>query len=145
MEEAIESFGDAADQLAEVLDDPAEVVAASVRHAVAQAAADEAWGWFLVRTALARGRGRGLGRRMARDIAIGLEARRFQVDDRRTATLAAGGAVLAIIAGRLHGEIGDDAGVRAAVIVLRMLGVPDAEARRISRRVLPPIRERRNK
>src|SRR3989442_13793575 len=75
MEEAIESFGDAADRLAERIEDPAEVLAASVRHAVARAAADEAWGWFLVRTALARAGGlrRGLGRHLARDIRIGVE------------------------------------------------------------------------
>src|SRR5438552_73579 len=37
MEEAVESFGDAADRLAETITDPAEVVAASVRHVVDRA------------------------------------------------------------------------------------------------------------
>src|SRR5262249_46739963 len=80
MAEAIESFGTAADRLAEVLEDPAEILAASVRHAVARAAADEAWGWFLVRTALTRmgGLRGGLGARLARDIRIGLERGRFE-------------------------------------------------------------------
>ena len=81
MEDAIESFGDAADQLARTIDDPAEVLAASVRHVVARASADEAWGWFLVRTALARGGGlrRGLGQRLARDIGIGRASCRERV------------------------------------------------------------------
>jgi len=35
--------------------------------------------------------------------------------------------VLAIIAGRLHGEIGDDAPERAASVVLRLLGLPAKE------------------
>jgi AcrR family transcriptional regulator len=141
MEEAIESFGDAADRLAEMIEDPAEVLAASVRHAVARAASDEAWGRFLVRTALARAGGLrgGLGQRLARDIRIGVERRRFKVEDQLVAMLAAGGAILAIIAGRLHGEIGDDAPERAAVVVLKLLGLPAKEASQIANRPLPAI------
>jgi len=141
MEEAIESFGDAADQLAETIEDPAEVLAASVRHAVMRAASDEAWGWFLIRTALARADGfrRGLGRRLARDIRIGVERRRFTVEDPVAAMLATGGAILAIIAGRLQGEIGSDAPERAAALVLKLLGLPTKEAGRVAKRPLPAI------
>jgi AcrR family transcriptional regulator len=141
MEEAIESFGEAADRLAQTIGDPAEVISASVRHAVARATADEAWGWFLVRTALARTGGlrRGLGHRLARDVGIGIKARRFERKDPLAAMLAAGGAVLAIIAARLHGEIGTDAPERAAAVVLRLLGLPAREAGQIANRPLPPI------
>jgi len=141
MEHAIESFGDAADRLAETIDDPAEVLAASVRHAVMRAASDEAWGWFLIRTALARGDGlrRGLGRRLARDVANGVKARRFKVDDLVGTMLAAGGSILAVIAGRLQGEIGDDAPERAAVVVLKLLGLPAREASQVASRPLPAI------
>jgi AcrR family transcriptional regulator len=141
MEEALESFGDAADRLAESIEDPAEVLAASMRHAVTRAGADEAWGWFLIRTALARVGGlRGaLGQRLARDVRIGIERGRFKVEDPQAALLAAGGTVLAIIAGRLHGELGDDAPERAATIVLTLLGLPAREARRIAHRRLPAI------
>ena len=141
MEQALESFGDAADQLAETITDPAEVLAASVRHAVLRAAADEAWGWFLIRTALARAGGmrRGLGERLARDVRIGVEQARFKVEDPVAATLAAGGAILAMIAGRLHGELGDDAPERAAAMVLTLLGLPPREARQLASRALPAI------
>jgi len=141
MEEAIESFGAAADRLADTIEDPAEVLAASVRHAVLRAAADEAWAWFLIRTALDRADTlrRGVGRRLARDIRIGLQRRRFKVADPLAATLAAGGAILAIIAGRLHGAIGDDAPERAAAVVLKLLGLPADEARRVAKRPLPSI------
>lgn len=141
MKEAVESFGDAVDRLAEVIEDPAEIVAASVRHAVTRAAADPAWGWFLVRTALARGGGLrgGLGSRMARDIRIGVKARRFTLEDPQAAALGAGGAVLAIIASRLQGELGGDAPVRAATLVLKILGIPAKEASRLARRPLPAI------
>jgi AcrR family transcriptional regulator len=141
MEQAIESFGDAADRLAETIDDPAEVLAASVRHAVMRAASDEAWAWFLIRTALARGDSlrRGLGRRLARDVRTGVAAGRFKVEDPIVTMLAAGGAILAVIAGRLHGEIGRDAPERAAAVVLKLLGVPAREARHIANRPLPAI------
>src|SRR5262245_39258828 len=141
MEDAIESFGDAADQLARTIDDPAEVLAASVRHVVARAAADEAWGWFLVRTALARGRGlrRGLGKRLARDIAIGVRRRRFRMEDPLATTMAAGGTILAMIAARLQGEIAADAPERAATVVLKLLGLPPKEASQIAHRPLPAI------
>lgn len=141
MEEAIESFGAAADSLADRIDDPAEILATSVRHAIRRAAADEAWGWFLVRTALARAHGlrRGLGPRLARDIQRGLAARRFVVDDPVAAGLAAGGAILSVMAARLHGDIGDDAGERAAVVVLRLLGLSAAEANEVAHRPLKSI------
>ena len=141
MAEAIESFGTAADRLAAVLEDPAEILAASVRHAVARAAADEAWGWFLVRTALTRTgvlRG-GLGARLARDIRIGLERGRFEANDPLAVMLAAGGTILAIIAARLQGEIGEDAPERAAMVVLSLVGLRAKEAAKIARRPLPAI------
>ena len=141
MVEAIESFGAAADRLTEVLEDPAEILAASVRHAVARAAADEAWGWFLVRTALTRTGGLrgGLGARLARDIRIGLERGRFEANDPLAAMLAAGGAILAIIAGRLQGDIDKDAPERAATVVLKLVGLRAKEAATIARRPLPAI------
>jgi AcrR family transcriptional regulator len=141
MEDAIEAFGDAADRMAEHVDDAAEVLAASIRHAVLRASRDEAWGWFLIRTGLTRTDGvkRGLGRRLARDIQIGIDARRFTAADPTAATIAAGGIVLSVIASHLHGTIGKDAPERAATMVLRLLGVAEREARQVSKRTLPPI------
>jgi len=141
LEHALETFGAAADHIRDVVDDPAEVLAASTRHAVQRAAADEAWGWFLIRTGLQRSDAlhQGLGRRLARDIRVGVDAGRFHVDDLPAATLAAAGTVLAICAARLHGTIGADAPERAATLVLRLLGVAPVEARRLARRPLPEI------
>ncbi len=141
MDDAIESFGDAADRLARTIDDPAEVLAVSTRHAVMRAASDETWGWFLVRSALARADGlrRGLGPRLARDIRAGVEKRRFEVEDPFGVMLAAGGAILAFIAARLHGDVGEDAPERAATVVLKLLGLPAKEATQIANRPLPAI------
>src|SRR5215813_4512647 len=141
MEDALERFGAAADRLVEILDDPAEVLAASVRHAVRMAATDEAWGWFLVRTTLTRANAlrSALGQRLARDIEIGTRKRRFTTDDPVGTMVAAGGAILATMAVRLHGELGDDAPERAATAVLRLLGLPAREAHVVARRPLPAI------
>lgn len=141
MEEAIEDFGAAADHIAERVDDAAEVLAASIRHAILRAGTDEAWGWFLVRTALTRTDGfkRGLGRRFTRDIQIGIDARRFTVADPIASTIAAAGVVLSFIASRLHGAIGKDAPERAATMVLTLLGLSEREAKQIAQRPLPPL------
>lgn len=141
MEEAIEDFGAAADRIAERVDDPAEVLAASIRHVVLRASADEAWGWFLVRTAFTRGDGlkSGLGRRLARDVQIGIAERRFTLADPIGSTIAAAGVVLALIGSHLQGAIGKDAAERAATIVLKILGLPEREAKQIAQRPLPPI------
>lgn len=136
--ETIESFGDALDRIAESVSDPAEVLAASVRSTVNRAVEDETWGWFLIRSGMSMPVFRvGLVRRMARDIGIGVQAGRFQVDDVECSVLAAGGAVLAIIAARLRGELGSDAPERAAATVLRLLGLPAPEARDVAGRPLP--------
>jgi AcrR family transcriptional regulator len=141
MEDAIESFGVAADQLAETIDDPAEVLAASTRHAIMRAASDEAWGWFLVRSALASADSlqSGLGLRFARDVRIGLDKRRFKADDPLAVMLGAAGTILTFIAARLRGDIDDDAPERAAAVVLRLLGIPAKEASQIANRPLPAI------
>jgi AcrR family transcriptional regulator len=143
MEEALESFGETTDRLTAALEDPAEVLAVAVRQAVLRAASDPAWGWFLVRTVLARADAlhTGLGRRLARDVQSGIGRRRFRVDDPTAAVLAVGGVILAFIAGHLHGELGANAPERAATAVLRMLGLPANEALALAKRPLPVERE----
>lgn len=141
LEEITESFGVAADRLSLVLDDPAEVLAASARHAIARAAADQSWGWFVVRTALTRSRmlSSTLGTRLARDIRVGMEAGRFRTPDPVAIAVAVGGTILASISARLTGEMGDDAPERAATVVLTILGLPAEEAAAVARRPLPAM------
>jgi hypothetical protein len=73
------------------------------------------------------------------DHPIGLERGRFEANDPLATMLAAGGAVLAIIAGRLQGDIGADAPERAATVVLSLVGLREKEAANIARRPLPAI------
>jgi len=142
IEDALETFGDALDHIADSVNDPAEVIAASTRHLLRRIVEDETWGWFLLRTGLTRTDviRRGLGRRMARDVAKGIAAGRFKVDDERAVVLAVGGVVLAMIAGRLHGALGDDAPERGAHMILQLLGLTAKDAARVATRPLPVVR-----
>jgi len=136
---AVERHGAALDRLTAAIEDPAEVMAVSVRRTVRMVESDPIWGWFVVRLGLAHATLRaGLGRRAARDLALGVEAGRFAVADVPSALLAFGGAVLATMQGRLDGLTGEGAAERVAGYVLRMLGVPAAEADAIAQRPLPP-------
>jgi AcrR family transcriptional regulator len=136
---AVERHGAALDRLTAAIEDPAEVMAVSVRRTVQMVERDPIWGWFVVRLGLANSTLRaGLGRRAARDLELGIEAGRFAVADVPSALLAFGGAVLAMMQGRLDGLTGDGAAERTAGYVLRMLGVPAAEADAIAQRPLPP-------
>lgn len=138
IQETIESFGDALNRLAESVDDPAEVVSASVRYTVRKAAEDEAWGWFLIQSGMSTAVFQiGLVQRMARDIGVAIQAGRCKANDLEFTVLAAAGTALAIITACLRGEIVEDAPERAAAIVLRVLGLSSQEAQEVANRPLP--------
>lgn len=138
--EVVEEHGDALDRLAATTDDPAEVLAVSVRHTVRMVDTDPTWGAFVVRFGLQRERlSNGLGRRMARDLARGQREGRFVVPDPAAAAVAVGGLVLATMRARLAGTLDGDAPQHAAELTLRLLGVAPDEAAAIARRPLPAL------
>jgi AcrR family transcriptional regulator len=140
IDETIESYGDALDHIADEVEDPAEIVAASVRYVVKRGCEDPTWGWFLMRSVLlAQALRTGLGRRLTRDIRLGMEAGRFRVGDVTYATLTISGVTLSVLAARLHGELGQDAPENAAVIALKLLGLSARQAEAIASRPLPEI------
>ncbi|MCP4006195.1 MAG: TetR/AcrR family transcriptional regulator [bacterium] len=140
MSEAVESFGGALDRIADVVDDPAEILAASLRYGVRRAANDPDWGWFLVRTGLSPFHLRtGLSARLARDIRVGMEAGRLHVEDPEATFYAVAGTVLALMAARMDGSVEDEAPERAAILALNLLGIRNPEASEIAHRPLPAI------
>ena len=140
IDETIESYGDALDHIADAVEDPAEVVAASVRYVVMRGSEDPTWGWFLLRSVLlAQALRTGLGRRLMRDVGLGIEAGRFRVSDVTQATLGISGVTLSVLAARLHGELGADAPESAAAIALKLVGLPARQAEAIASRPLPEI------
>lgn len=139
-DETIESYGDALDHIADAVEDPAEIVAASVRYVVMRGSQDPTWGWFLIRSIfLAQALRTGFGRRLMRDIRLGIEAGRFRVGDVTYAALAISGVTLSVLAGRLHGELRDDAPEQAATIALKLVGLPARQAEAIAGRPLPEL------
>ena len=138
--ETIESYGDALDHIADAVEDPAEVVAASVRYVVMRGSEDPTWGWFLLRSVLlAQALRTGLGRRLMRDVSLGIQAGRFRVSDVTQATLGISGVTLSVLAARLHGELGAEAPESAAAIALKLVGLPARQAEAIASRPLPEI------
>lgn len=145
-----ESFGDALDALARDLDDPAEVIAVSIRHTLVRARHDPLWGQFLVREGMSdRARTRGLGSRLLRDVRKGVQAGRFKIPDPDMAFITVAGGVLAVVAAQVQLAAREAAGAapsrkqgahipeRAAATLLHALGLSFAQADAVARRPLP--------
>ncbi|HEX7476840.1 MAG TPA: TetR/AcrR family transcriptional regulator [Polyangiales bacterium] len=145
-----ESFGDALDQLVRELEDPAEVIAVSIRQTLIRARHDPLWGQFLVREGTSdRARTRGLGPRLRRDLQKGVEAGRFKIPDPDMAFITVGGGVLAAVAAQVQLAAREAAGAapsrkrsadipeRAAATLLHALGLSFAKADALARRPLP--------
>jgi AcrR family transcriptional regulator len=153
----LEEFADALDRALSGVTDPAEVIAASVRHTLYRGRRDRTWALFLLRESLSsRMLTRGLGARLLRDIEKGISTRRFDVDDALTAFLGLAGSVLTALSVEVqYGESADSAlsselrlalGLpspelpeRVATSLLRFLGVPLAEAQHVARRQLTKL------
>ncbi len=150
IDEFFEQFGDALDLLTQDIEDPAEVIAACIRHTILRAQREPLWGRFLVREGLsALVMWRGLGVRLLRDIRRGIAAGRFTAPDPLMAFIAVGASVLGAICA--DQEVGaeqtalleamglqlSEVPERAAATLLHTLGVPYAEALAIAQRPLP--------
>jgi hypothetical protein len=146
--EVFESFGAALDLIAERVDDPAEVFAASVRYTLQRAREEPLWGRFLVRVGFwYRVLDRGLAPRMLRDLQSGVAAGRFRVDDLPMTIVAIRGAVLSAV--DVHAEPAvrqatdgdfsdtlesDRQGLpeRCAAVLLRLLGLDPEEPEEVA-------------
>jgi AcrR family transcriptional regulator len=136
--DSMETHGAAVDRMVARMDDPAEVVAASVRLTVRKVDSDPIWGWAVVRTdPLVPQVKEGLGRRLARDLRRGFRAGRFAAHHEQTIVAAIGGAVLAVMRGKLLGELPADADRHLAMELLCLLGLRPEEASEIANRPLP--------
>lgn len=145
-----DDFGDALERLTSGYEDPAEIIAISVRQAVAHAYREPLWARFLLREwyrpeALSRG----LGVRLLRDIRTGIVRKRFDVTDPLMTMIVVGGTVMGAIAAQLGAASVDATFIdqlgmsaqhldqRAAAAVLQGLGLTAQEAKAIAKRPLP--------
>ncbi len=138
MAEIAEEQGQVVDAMTADLEDPAEVVAFAHRHFVRLARTDPAFGQLMVRLdASHRLMTKVLGPRALRDLDRGLEAGRFDFPSAGAALTITGGALLGSMRGATEGLLGDEADEVHAAAVLRMLGLPPAEAAEIAHRTVP--------
>ena len=151
VEEVFSRFGEALSQIAEVLDDPAEILAASLRYVMERARREPRWGRFLIRSAFSmQNMSQGMGRYLMQDLQRGIDAGRFRTEDLMMTLLTIGGVVVATINAEF--ELNADADIhqlpgfdteglaeRVVAWVLRQLGLKDEEAREIAQRPLPAM------
>jgi AcrR family transcriptional regulator len=142
VEDALERYGALLDQLTVGLEDPAHVFAQSFRLTGRLHRRSPELSKVLLSNGLAlAGSDKGLAPRARRDIEDGVRVERFSVRDPELALVIIAGA--ALVLGQLlhdHPER-DDAPATDQVTedVLRMLGLPPAEAREICQRPLPAL------
>ena len=122
------------------IDDPAEAVAIAHRHWVRLTSEGPEWAWLVVRletsfelVAATQ------GDTALKDLDRGIECGRFQVASRELALQASGGALISAMRTMLTGAEIPHADSIHAEGVLRMFGVPSAEAAEIARRPLPDV------
>lgn len=124
------------------IEDPAEAVAVAHRHWIRLTSEGPEWAWLVVRletsfeVVVAT-----QGDSARKDLARGIETGRFDVASPELALQASGAALISSMRLMLTGSEIPDADSIHAEGVLRMFGVPAAEAAEIARRPLPGVTE----
>lgn len=128
------------DRLIEDLSDPAEIVAIGLRHTLRGILDDPLCCWFILRSGLPHDRLReGIGESAARDLESGVRTGRFVIPNHAVLGDMVSGAVVGVLSAYLRGSLSEADLDDTVEYVLRLLGVPPAEARRITHRPLPSL------
>ncbi len=126
------------DRAVEGVEDPAELISIALRHTLRRMPEDPLCAWFIFRSGLPQQRLHEiLGESGHRDVSRGIETGRFTVPNVEAAGSLLSGALVGALSGRLEGTLDDDDLDDAVEYLLRLLGVPVAEAREIAHRPLP--------
>ena len=120
------------------VEDAAEMISIAHRHLVGVAHADPDLAWLLIRLETPDRIVRAVFWESASsDLAAGVAAGRFDVQDPQVALIASGGALIAVMHAVLEGEVALQAATAHAEGVLRSLGIDTQDAAEIARRPLP--------
>jgi len=120
------------------VEDPAEVIAVAHRYFVQLALIDPDWAWLIVRLEQSQDALLETLRPYAKaDLRRAIAAGRLDVSDLNVALFAAGGALMAVARAVLEKRLAKDADVKHAEGVLRLFGMPAAEAAEVASRPLP--------
>jgi AcrR family transcriptional regulator len=123
--------------------DPAEVISVAHRHFVRLAIADPQLAALAVELVFSNPAIADSLRPFARDdLKRAVDAGRLDIPDIEVALHATGGSLQGTIRGVLEGDLGPEADVAHASLVLRMLGLPPAEADEIAQRPFPDAIDR---
>lgn len=132
-EEALEELGASLDrEVAEREADPARVIAQSLLATMRACIANPSLGAFVLRNTDILDLGEAILSRGRRDLLHGRRSGRFEIDDVDVLLAALAGASQQILRGRLAGRLRASAETRFVALVLRLLGVESAEARKIA-------------
>jgi AcrR family transcriptional regulator len=138
--DALEELGQLIDELTGMIEDPAEVFAASVRLTLQLSARHPQITQILRLRGLQHVHSEtGLAPRALRDLARGRGSGRFQIDDPMIALSAIGGAIIGLLQLNAVADLDARAGEQMAELILRMLGLPQDEAHAIATRPLPDV------
>jgi len=123
------------------VEDPAEVIAIAHRYFVRLARLDPDWAWLVIRLEQSHDTLLETLRPYAKlDLERALAAGRLDVPDPEIALYATGGALLTVARAVLENRVGVDADELHAAGILRLLGMPAAEAAEVASRPLPEPR-----
>ena len=140
VEREIDSVGQRLDQVESAVQDPAEIYAVSVRLLVRHALSDPLWGQMYVRLGVAHPAVMAiLGPRARRDIERGVSSGRFEVIDLDMAVASTFGSLSSAIDLVVTEQAREQLADHCAEGMLRMLGLPCAEAHEVVTRPLPAI------
>jgi AcrR family transcriptional regulator len=130
------------DRLIAEVRDPAEAVSIALRHTFRGIPEDPLCAWFVLRSGLPYERLlEGIGESGIRDVARGVAAGRFAVDNAGAGSTLLVGSLIAVSSARVEGKLRDGDLDDAVEYALRLLGVPAVEALAIAHRPLPPLPE----
>jgi AcrR family transcriptional regulator len=139
VDEVIEEHGAMLEELTQDLQDPAEVFAVSVRITARFPKTHPELARIMERTGVRYLSGTGLAPRALRDLLRAEAAGRLAIGDPTVAIACTGGALLGVLHYSLtrEGPGVDAAADQLAENLLKMFGMPAAEARRLARQPLP--------
>lgn len=127
------------------IDDPAERMAIAIRQFLHQAMRDSTWGWVIVRIGLvAAPLSETIERGVMTDLEAGIRLNRFQVDSVQAAIDLILGTGLMAMRSILEGHTEPNYPEQIAKIILKTLGIADADAHSIAFKFLEPLPYEKN-
>lgn len=133
-----EDLGRITDEIAEREHDRALAIAYIQKFLLVKASVDRVWGWFIVNAAVGLPElWHAFAKYGTRHIREGVAEGRFSVSCENTALRLILASLLATMRDMLDGSAEVDAAENTVECLLRMLGVPGEEARRLSRKKFP--------